>query len=138
MLAACAQVSARRKLEMKRTKSQKLTNEFYAQHLSIRSLPVTTFGEGKPPKWPLPITSINEDKLLKILGLPESERSEIEGLMSVRVVGGFGLTEEQLASQAIARLAANPPQDVGVMQKRTTRWLVRPYPLGFASASLEP
>ena len=42
----------------------------------------------------------------------------------------LGFTTQQLSSRAIARLAANPPPEVGVIQRKTKSWLLRPYPLG--------
>eukprot|EP00966_Prymnesium_polylepis_P015278 353485-Prymnesium_polylepis.1 len=64
-----------------------------------------------PREWPLPITSINEDKLLVALGLQRSERNQIEGLSSIKVRGGLTITEAQLSSQAVVRLAADPPKE---------------------------
>ena len=65
--------------------------------------------------------------MLKALGLSDFEIEQIEGLGSVSIRGGYGLTEEQLSSRAIVRLAADPPQDVGVVQRRTAQWLLRPF-----------
>ena len=127
---------ARRKLEQKRTHSRKiLSDPFYNEFLGLRSLPVGTFLEGRPPKYALPITSINEDRLLLELGLSEAERNQIEGL---GVFGGGAASsgrrttalsaraEQQQSSGAIVRLAANPPAAVGTMQRRTTKWMLRP------------
>jgi hypothetical protein len=98
----------------------------YVEILALRSLPISDFLGDAPPKWPLAITSINEDRLLRELGLQDEERNQIEGLSSTRVRGGISLTEEQMSSRAIARLAADPPQQVGSFQRRTRAWLLRP------------
>ena len=102
------------------------TDAFYASCLCFRSLPVTAFTSGAPPKWALPITSVSEDRLLKMLGLSHLERYEIESLSTVKVRGGAGLTEEQLTQRAVARLAADPPPGVAKMQRRTSAWACRP------------
>jgi len=132
---------ARARNKLYREKSSKnTTDDFYASQLCVRSLPVAAFLKDAPPKWPLPITSINEDRLLRELGLTHTQRNDIEGLSSVSVRGGRGLTEAQLSSRAIARLAADPPSQVGRMQQRTARWLVRPFPLGlrFSGKNMSP
>ena len=79
------------------------------------------------------------------IGLPLAERNQIEGLQMRRAPAGlahqgnqFALTEEQLSSRAIRRLAANPPMGVGTMQRRTIRWLLRPFPLGWGHARQRP
>jgi len=142
---------ARRKLAQKRTHSRKiLSDPLYNGYLGLRSLPVETFLERHPPKWVLPITSINEDRLLLELGLSEAERNQIEGLY---IFGGGDASsphartnalsaraEQQQSSGAIVRLAANPPKEVGTMQRRTQAWLIRPYPLGlrFSGANMSP
>mmetsp|Transcript_74504 Transcript_74504/g.205372 ORF Transcript_74504/g.205372 Transcript_74504/m.205372 type:complete len:583 (+) Transcript_74504:981-2729(+) len=112
----------------------------YVEILALRSLPISDFLGDAPPKWPLAITSINEDRLLRELGLQDEERNQIEGLSSTRVRGGISLTEEQMSSRAIARLAADPPQQVGSFQRRTRAWLLRPYPLGlrFSGKNMSP
>jgi len=119
----------------KRKKSSKIeTDELYASYLSLRSVPASSFlVEGASRKWPLPITSIEESKLFAALGLTLAERNEIEGLrfQGSSLASVEGLTEQQLSSRAIARLAANPPGEVAKIQHRTRDWLLRPYPLGF-------
>ena len=65
-------------------------------------------------------------QMLKALGLSDFEIEQIEGLGSVSIRGGYGLTEEQLSSRAVARLAANPTAEVGRMQQLTALWLLRP------------
>eukprot|EP00966_Prymnesium_polylepis_P304238 7029040-Prymnesium_polylepis.1 len=60
---------------------------------------------GDAPQWALPISSVNEDRMLTALGLSRTDRVQIEGLSSIKVRGGLGLTEEQLSSRAVVRLA---------------------------------
>eukprot|EP00966_Prymnesium_polylepis_P330502 7386142-Prymnesium_polylepis.1 len=86
-----------------------------------------------PPKWVLPISSVNEDKLLKILGLTMGERSQIEGLaqrrrssVAISMESGVVVREEQQTTSALIRLATNPPPEVGNVQRRTRSWLLRP------------
>jgi hypothetical protein len=68
------------------------------------------------------------------MGLPRSERNQIEGLQIRRssTDGGernisSGLTDDQLSAKAIARLVADPPSQIGELQRRTAKWLLRPY-----------
>ena len=100
---------------------------------------------GAACKWVLPITSVNEDKLLKCLGLSTAERNEIEGLhigrsQPARRAAGATQSEQQQRDRAIARLAADPPPMVGAMQRRTAKNLLRPYPLGlrFSGKNMAP
>jgi hypothetical protein len=107
------------------------TDDYYASWLTLQSMPVQAFLIGERPttsRWP--ITSINEDRLLVALGLRRADRDQIEGLASVSVRDKYGLTVDQLSSRAIAVFAAMSPQEVGAMQRRTSGWLLRPYPLG--------
>jgi len=120
-----------------------VTDPFYADCVCLRSLPVGVFLGTSRSQWVLPITSINEDRLLKELGIPRAERGVIEGLQIGRPspsATGVGLTEEQQSSRAIVRLAATPPPEVGVMQQRTAQWLCRPFPLGlrFSGKNMSP
>eukprot|EP00966_Prymnesium_polylepis_P109886 2542685-Prymnesium_polylepis.1 len=85
-----------------------------------------------PPPWPLCVTSVNEDRFLKIIGMGDVERSQIEGLQSSQ--GVPGMTEEKLSSRAILLLASNPPPGVGRMQNLTSKSLLRPYPLGLRTS----
>ena len=73
--------------------------------------------------------------MLSSLGLSRAERHLILGLQMRRsklasVDVGLSLSDEQLSSRVIGRLAANPPPDVGGMQRRTRAWLLRPFPTG--------
>jgi len=121
---------------------KELTDTYYAEQLGLRSLPVPTFLSSAPASVALPITSINEDRLLVELGIVHAERNQIEGLhsSSSRARGGHVLSEEQLSSIAISRLAANPPPEVGIIQRRTQKWMLRPFPLGlrFSGKNMSP
>ena len=108
-------------------------------------MPAPDFLSDVPPPWPLPITSIQEGKLLLAMGLPDAEVSQIEGLQIGRTpVDGAStgprLSEEQLSSRAIVRLAANPPPEVGCLQKRTAMRMLRPFPHGlrFSGSNMSP
>ena len=103
------------------------TDEFYSSFLALRSEPVPIFLGYAAPKWALPITSFNEDQYLKVLGLSAVQCNLIEGFVSGH---SAARDEEQQVSHELVRLAANPPPSVGKMQRRTARWLIRPYPLG--------
>jgi len=126
----------------RKTAKQDVTDAFYAACLSLRTLPNTAFLGSSSPIWPLPISSINEDKLLKELGLHQAERHQIEGLSAISARGSFTIfsTEAQLSASAIVRLAANPPPAIGKMQRRTAGWLLRPFPLGlrFSGNNMSP
>eukprot|EP00966_Prymnesium_polylepis_P116434 2691243-Prymnesium_polylepis.2 len=90
----CAQNKARTKLygkkgsvastknESNSNSKQIYTDEYYASLLGFRSLPAASFLKAVQPIWVLPISSINEDKLLRALGLSDEERTQIEGLAS--------------------------------------------------------
>jgi hypothetical protein len=102
------------------------TDPLLAQITALRALAVPPFIEGARSPWALPITSINEDKLLRVLGVSRLVRDQIEGLQSGRNDGSLlNLDEQQLSSQAVVRLAADPSMEVGQMQRRTTTRLVR-------------
>ena len=86
------------------------------------------------------IAAINEERMLKEMGVPSYERRKIQGLRVKNVSSHSGLSEEQQSANAIARLAANPPLQVGQMQRHTARWLLRPFPLGlrFSGRNMSP
>jgi len=130
--------SARRKLDKKVKGTKLLTDPFYAGCLSLRSEPLPAFLRCDPPKTVLPITSINEDVLLKAIGTSVAERNRIEGLHTSSAATGSELFEEM--SRAIVQLAANPPPEVGRMQRRTAESLLRPFPLGlrFSGKNMSP
>eukprot|EP00966_Prymnesium_polylepis_P053485 1236752-Prymnesium_polylepis.1 len=119
-------------------------DDLYSSCLAVRSLPIGFFLSDEEPEWRLPITSINEDQLLKHLGLSGAERNQIEGLqLGARATDsnvGVSLTEDQLSSRAIVRLAANPPPEAGKLQRRTFQRLLRPFPLGlrFSGKNMSP
>jgi len=154
------QVDARDALQ-KRSKNRKqlkqLTDESYLSTVAIRAQPISTFLGRIAPLALLPITSMNEDRCLKELGIPKDERDRIEGLQvgldfsdSVRLIGRAApntsswrrrsLTEQQLSSRTLARFAADPLPEVGAMQRRTTTKMWRPFPLGlrFSSKNMNP
>jgi len=134
-------MKARRKLDKKLKADKEKTDKYYSSFLSLRSEPISVFlGNGRP-KSELPITSINEDRLLKELGVSTDQRNLIEGLSSRSNANvGIGLTEEQQTARAIVRLAANPPPEAQDLQRRTARWLLRPFPLGlrFSGKNMSP
>jgi len=144
---------ARRKVERRRVASSSagMTDTFYTGYLGLRSLPVTNFLADDPPRWALPITSMNEDRLLKVLGLSSAARSQIEGLHTqdqkksatlrdLPANDSVGRTLEKKSSQAVVQLASNPPQAVGKLQRKTSSWLLRPYPIGlrFSGSNMSP
>jgi hypothetical protein len=135
--------AAKKTSEKQRKKSSKIVTDcFYADCLSLRSLPVSAFLQDAPGTWVLPITSINESRLLKEMGLPDSERFLIEGLqLSASVApSDAGFTAEQRSNRAIVRMAADPPQSVGVLQRLTAKALLRPFPNGmrFSGKNMSP
>jgi hypothetical protein len=131
----CMQTKARRKL-LKKTETAHLkhvTDQLYAKCLSLRTVPLEAFLGYAPPEWELTITSINERKLHQLMGLSIDDRNQIEGLNTsglVKAHAGIALTEVQIALRVIARVAANPPPEVGRMQQKTASKLLRPFPLG--------
>ena len=115
----------------------RVMDEFYVSYLSVRAHPIAALMGDAPPKYVHPITSINEDKLLKLLALSFKDRSQIEGLSQTRrssAPSGNQLavarSEEQQMMKALGRLVRHPPPEVGDLQRRTRTWLLRPYPLG--------
>lgn len=145
---------ARRQLEKKRRKSKRMKDdEYYISCLGLRAVSVEALLADAQQKWPLQITSFNEDKVLRALGVSKAEQHQIEGLQhgqfsnnrrvairDDRQQAGLGLTNDQLCSRAIARLAANPPQKVGRFQQRTVDKQVRAYPHGlrFSGSNMNP
>jgi len=121
----------------------RFTDPFYASYLSLRALPLSAMRSSQT-KWALPITSMNEDRLLKELGVSDVVRNQIEGLTakasSSSRTNGVALTDDKQALVASVRLAANPPPEVGTMQHRTAKWMIRPYPLGlrFSGKNMNP
>mmetsp|Transcript_14795 Transcript_14795/g.39537 ORF Transcript_14795/g.39537 Transcript_14795/m.39537 type:complete len:1181 (+) Transcript_14795:3770-7312(+) len=129
----------------KKNKSSARTDEYYKAQITMRSLAVPSFlavDLSSIRSWALgiPITSINEDKLLRIMRVSQVDRNHIEGLSSMTMRGGVGLTEEQVSSRALVQLAADPPAGVAKLQRRTHSLLLRPYPLGlrFSGNNMSP
>jgi len=141
---ALLQIKARMTLARRNsTGTRSLTNQFYANFLTVRSLPLQKFFGREASEWLIPITSVDEGKLLRMLGLPAADRNHILGLQighSSASAQVLGLTEEQLASRALIRLAANPPPQAGWLQRRTSHWLLRPFPAGlrFSGKNMSP
>eukprot|EP00966_Prymnesium_polylepis_P314204 7260938-Prymnesium_polylepis.1 len=92
-----AQMSAQKKLRRAWARTMQFDNEMdelYVGIIALRSEPLETF-LGGGSRWPLPITSLNEARLLRELGISSSEKIAIKELSSVRVQGTFGLSDEQ-------------------------------------------
>ena len=53
---------------------------------------------------------------------------------------GDNLTDDQLSSRALVRLACDPPKEIGDIQRRTCVWHLRPFPLGlrFSGKNMSP
>jgi len=130
---------ASRTLAQRRNNATRIrTDERYANVLAVRSHPLSTFLTNGPALSVLPVSSINEDKLLRELGLSDSERYLIEGFQAGQ--GVLGRTEKSSSKAALVRLAADPSPQVHAMQRRSLRWLFRPYPLGmrFSGNNMSP
>jgi len=136
---ADAQAKAKQRLHTKQQKklAKHCNDELYSECISVTSVPLSVFLRDEPQQFPLVITSISEDKLLKALGVPQIERNNIQGLplpsssSTIVVRSGAILSEAQVAAQTIVRLAHDPPTRVFRMQRRTCAWLLRSFPLGF-------
>eukprot|EP00966_Prymnesium_polylepis_P185531 4300500-Prymnesium_polylepis.1 len=111
MVASDEMRKARKKLARQRRKSGgDGSDELYQTLLTLRAEPLQAFfGLARPSQWALPIVSINEMKHLKALGVSEAERNQIQGIgltsSSLIVRGGLILTETQLSTLAVVRLA---------------------------------
>ena len=157
----CRPARTAERIDRKRDRrhSYATTDEYYSECLSVRSAPLTCVDFHSNPgnscaysrnltrprislcswflkgeahhNWVLPMTSINESRLLVELGLLQAERSQIQGLQTslAQTDTTHQLNEEQLSSRAIIRLAVDPPPEVGQMQRRTASQLLRPFPL---------
>ena len=130
------QVHAQETLDRRASKI-KVADSHYTAILSLRPESMRAFMSGAPSTWALPITSVNEDALLKAMGVSAVERNQIEGLQVMQSShGGVPiLTEEQQTARAIVRLAKYPPPEVAVLQQRTAARLLRPFPLGCVRAA---
>jgi hypothetical protein len=112
---------------METTHLKHVTDQLYAMCLTLRTVPLEAFLGYAPPEWALTITSINERKLHQLMGLSIDDRNQIEGLNTsalAKAHEGVALTEVQIASRVIARVAANPPPEVGRLQQKTARKLL--------------
>jgi hypothetical protein len=103
-------------------------------------VPIAQLLDGSSTKYEMPISSINEDRLLQELGLPKAERILIEGVQIGRASSssarrGSSTTHTDASSGVLSsaqhRLAANPPTVVGIWQRRCCQWHVRSFPHGF-------
>ena len=147
--AEAARIKAQQRLEQRvgsRNSSKKLTDELYAGLLSVRSAPMASFLKDAPSRARVYMTSLDENGLLKRIGVTRADRDRIEGLQSgisnssVVAQGRRSFTGLQVANEAVARVARDPPTQVGVMQWRTTEKLLRIYPLGlrFSGSNMSP
>ena len=120
------------------TAKQKVrTDALLAGITALRSASVNEFLGAHRSVHALPITSINEERLLQEMSLSEEERNKIMGLM------GHGASQALAASSlsSTARnLAHDPPATVGELQRLAAERLLRPYPLGlrFSGANMDP
>eukprot|EP00966_Prymnesium_polylepis_P282294 6523328-Prymnesium_polylepis.1 len=124
-----------RTLEKKHARPLFDIDELLESCVAVRSVPFSFFMGHAAPTWPLSVSSIREERLLKALRLSIAERNQIEGLLAPNSRSSssnsiFGASHEQLSSSALIRLATNPPLEVGKIQRRTTRSLLRPFPSG--------
>eukprot|EP00966_Prymnesium_polylepis_P246026 5690726-Prymnesium_polylepis.2 len=62
-------------------------------------------GKCRPPTLKCPPPA----RALRIMRVSQVDRNHIEGLSSMTMRGGVGLTEEQVSSRALVQLAADPP-----------------------------
>jgi len=139
-------VEARSKLKKRRKSLSGDSDDFYVTVLTLRSQPLSSFLSDSPSAWVLPITSIGEYRMLQLLGLRKADRDEIAGLQLEAASASFDRHDEtshdsQLrSSRAIVRLACSPPAEVGSLQRRTARKLLRPYPHGlrFSGNNMSP
>ena len=112
-----------------------------------------------PPRaaWSLPISSINEDKLLQLMGLSDDERNDVEGLQPgggkaahahpaegkgfLHSSGGGGEAATSRGARGTAmQLAREPTPETETMQRLTRTRLVRVFPLGlrFSGNNMNP
>jgi len=116
------------------TQMRQRTDELYAGILTMRSRPFKEFWSDMPRAWPLTISSVQEDTLLRAMGLSKHERNELEGLTHKQS------TTADAAADPILSLAYCPPKETGKLQFLTTTKLLRSYPLGlrFSGANMDP
>lgn len=131
--------SANRKLQKRSSAWKGGTEQVYERVLGLRAVPVPTFLGGTASNvWPLSITSMDEHRLLKSLGVARDERNHIQGLGGALHRTAQGENSE--AMMAIARLARDPPPIVGTVQRLCTKSFLRVYPHGgrFSGRNMSP
>jgi len=104
--------------------ARQATDPLYTSCLSIRSSPISHFLDDDKPQWPVPISSVNELRMLSLLGLTPAEQNQIAGHDQT----------EYGAQLTLVRLAANPSPEIGILQKKTSKWLLRPFPIGLRTS----
>ena len=102
------------------TQMRQRTDELYAGILTMRSRPFKEFCRDKPLAWPLTISSVQEEMLLRAMGLSKHERDELEGLTDKR-----SMTADA-AADPILSLAYCPPKETAKLQFLTATKLLRP------------
>jgi len=135
-------------LAAKLKQEKQRTDKLLASITALRAHPFTELMKGVSSKWALPISSCNEEKLLKEgLGLSKEERKELMGIgfigpaaISARVSRASASTSSNSTPPGgvAARIAYDPPSSVVAMQRRTACSLVRTYPLGLRFSGANP
>jgi len=137
-------VSQQSALKKQQSTLKNSSDSVYANCLSIRSMPIGDFLASPCPGPKMIMTSTAEGRFLAMMDVHGAERSQIQGLQirnsELGSAGKLGLTEEQLSTRAVVRLAGNPPLRVGLMQRQTSQRLLRVYPLGlrFSGKNMSP
>jgi len=110
----------------------------YLSCLAMRSVRFNDLMHNAPAIWPLQSASINEDRLLEVIGVHEVERHQMENLARPGTEDIRRLQE--LSTIALARLAANPPPEVGLVQRIATAHQLRSFPDGlrFSGSNMSP
>ena len=122
------------------------TEEQLASIIALRSWPFLDVLKGADAHWALPISSVNEDKLLEALGLSAEERNELEGLIgavrqpTMRMGSKNATVAAPSVNSVVTKFAHSPPPGVATLQHRSEAHLVRPFPLGlrFSGANMNP
>jgi len=134
-----AAFAAKHKIEKVLAKSKHfVTNAQYANIIALQSVPVPVFlGEVPHDDAIWPITSMNENRWLRALGLTQAECNQIMGLQAR---GSLVVPAGQVPPDAQLRLARDPSARVGAMQRRCSERLLRLYPLGlrFSGVNMNP
>jgi len=126
------QAESNRLLKDAAKKAEQATEQLLASIISLRATHIKEFIKEKT-NWPLTITSINEDRLLEQVGLSVEERNHIEGLSLVNRLSAAH-------NHTAVNLARDPPREMFELQRRTSKWLLRPYPHGlrFSGMNMDP